>query len=192
MLLLALGLLNLVRDRGQGLLAGGLALILLAGALYMPLPVIAPAYAAVPQPKASLWLLPHKTEAAFGEAIRLRGYSVQATPDRSAVRLTLYWQATGKPDFQTTPPLPHLLDGDGQVVSQQDHSPGEDRDYPPKLWLPQDIVADLHTLSVPAGRGVEGYKYRVGLYNWSTGKQLPAQSPGQSPANFLILDPSAH
>jgi 4-amino-4-deoxy-L-arabinose transferase-like glycosyltransferase len=191
MLLLAFGLLNLVRGWGQGLLTGALALVLVAGALYMPLRVIAPAYAAVPQPKVSLWLMPHKTDVMFGDLIRLRGYDAQVVSNGSEIKLTLYWQAIKKPDFNYSA-FAHLLDASGQVISQQDHAPGEDRGYPPTFWSPDDIVADVHTLSLPAGQNLGGYRYRVGLYNWSTGQQLPALAPDQPAANFVIFDSTIH
>jgi hypothetical protein len=185
MLLLAFGLLSLVPRPQARVLAGVLTLALAAAAVYMPLRVIAPAYAGVPEAKTSLWLMPHKMNVMFGDQIRLRGYDARIEGNGATVRLTLYWEAARKPDFNYSA-FAHLLDASGQVIDQQDHAPGEDRGYPPGAWLPEDIVADTHTLSLPAGSDANGYQFRVGLYNWSTGQQLAVTSP-QPAASFVIL-----
>ncbi len=153
----------------------------------MPLRVIVPAYATAPQPKWSVWLLPHKSGATFGDQIRLAGYAARVEPGGGAVKLTLYWEALRTPDFNYSA-FAHLLDAGGQVVAQQDRAPGEDRGYPPQAWLPEDIVIDEHTLPLPPGGAGKPYKLRVGLYNWQNGQQLPVSQGGQPAGTFVLLD----
>lgn len=102
-------------------------------------------------------------------------------------RFHQHWEALRRPDFSYSA-FAHMLDGGGQVIAQQDHAPGEDRGYAPAVWQPEDIVADTHILAFPATGRPAACQFRVGLYNWSTGQQLPVVSPGQPPANFLLLD----
>lgn len=187
MLLLAFGLLSLLGRRAAAVVTGAIALVLAIGAVYMPLRVIIPAYETVVQPKWSTWFLPGKANAVFGDQLRLLGYDVRVEPDRSAVKLGLYWQAVRTPDFNYSA-FAHLLDADGQVIAEQDHAPGEQEGYPPVAWQPEDIVVDEHILALPPGGNPAGYRFRVGLYNWETGQQLPAVSAGEPAGTFVLLD----
>jgi Dolichyl-phosphate-mannose-protein mannosyltransferase len=186
-LLLALGLVTLMPQRWVPVLAAALSLVLLGVALLMPLKTIAPAYRAVPLPRWNLLTVPEKTDYLFGDMIVLRGYRTDANSDRSGVTLTLYWQALRRPDFDYSA-FTHLLDPTDQIVGQKDQAPGEDRGYPPSIWRPEDIVADRHTISLPQGYSSDSYRFRVGLYNWTTGAPVPISSDGQPVGDFVILE----
>ncbi|MEZ4622788.1 MAG: hypothetical protein R2867_45830, partial [Caldilineaceae bacterium] len=169
MILMSIGLCSWVAARWQSGVALLLSLIMLAIALYMPLGVIAPAYPMITQPKWRAWLLPHKTTYQFGDAILLRGYTVDHTDDQ--LILNLYWQALQTPDFNYSA-FVHLLDPQGNIVVQDDHAPGEREGYPPQIWQPGDIVIGRYTLPGVNANAVESYQFRVGLYNWSNGQRL--------------------
>jgi hypothetical protein len=185
-LLLALGLVALMPRRWTGVLAAALSLALLAVAILMPVKAMAPAYRTVPLPKWSLLTVPDKTDYVFGDMIALRGYRTETDRARSKVTVTLYWQALRKPDFDYSA-FTHLLDSSDQVAGQKDQAPGEDRGYPPSVWRPEDIVADPHTISLPSGNASSSYRFRVGLYNWTTGAQVPVTAEGKPIGSFVIL-----
>jgi len=186
-LFLALGLFSLMPQRRAPVVAAVLSLALLGVAVFIPLKIIEPAYRSVPLPRWSLSTLPEKTDYVFGDMIALRGYRTDTNSDRSSVTLTLYWQALRRPDFDYSAFI-HLLDRADQVIGQKDQAPGEDRGYPPSVWRPEDIIADPHTVSLPLDYAPGPYRFRVGLYNWTTGAQVPISSAGKPIGGFVLLE----
>jgi len=173
MLLLAAGLVHLLPRRRAPLLAGVLAVALALAALAVPLRVVPPAYRGVPLDKWSLWRVPVRTDLAYGDEIRLRGYALEGPGAAGALRVTLYWQALRPPERDYCAAV-HLLDASGAVLAQDDRAPGADRGYPPSLWRAEDLVAETHTLPLPPGASGEGVRVRVGLYDWASGEHLLA------------------
>jgi 4-amino-4-deoxy-L-arabinose transferase-like glycosyltransferase len=173
--LLALGLSTLVSPLQRSIrsiLLGGLVLAMAAVALLMPLTVIGPAYETPFQPKFSLWLLPNRPDVTYGDQILLKGYRVES--DGSSLTLTLVWQAQKRPDFDYSA-FVHLIDGTGQLRSQNDGAPGAAGGYLPQTWLPEDIIHDRRVLALPDD-AIPPLTLHVGLYNWSDGQRLPAVS----------------
>ena len=187
MTFLSLGVAGWLPKRKTALPITVLILVLVGTAIYMPLRVIAPAYRTITLAKSALWAVSNKTELTFGSAFRLRGYEIQPAKDDSTLTLKLYWQATGKPDFDYSA-FVHLLDESGQIVAQKDHAPGESLGYPPTSWNAEDIIADEHVLQIPPQLRPGTYRFRVGMYNWKTGEQLPVSAQGRSIGSFTILD----
>ena len=116
---------------------------------------------------------------------KLKGYAVTEKDD--SIKLTLYWQGLKRPDFNYSA-FVHLIDENDQIVTQIDHAPGEKSGYPPIAWLPGDILADKHRLVLSNDFPTKTYRFRIGLYNWVTGEQLPAYTSGNLTGNFVILD----
>ena len=187
MIFLSLGIAGWLPRRRAALPVTVLILFLVGVALYMPLRVIAPAYRTVTLAKSALWLVPNKAELTFGSAFKLRGYEIQPAKDGSTLILTLYWQAVGEPDFDYSA-FVHLLDEPGQIVAQKDHAPGESLGAPPTSWNAEDIIADEHVLQIPPQLRPGTYRFRVGMYNWQTGEQLPVSAQDRSIGSFAILD----
>ena len=186
---LSLGIAGWLPKRRTALPVTVLILVLVGAAIYMPLRVIAPAYRMTTLAKSALWLVQNKTDLVFGSAFRLRGYGIQPSEDGSTLTLKLYWQAAGKSDFDYSA-FVHLIDESGQIVAQKDHAPGESLGYPPTSWVAEDIVADEHVLQIPTQLSAGAYRFRVGMYNWQTGEQLPVSAQGHPVGNFAILDQS--
>src|SRR5262245_63369138 len=122
--LLGLGLVRALPRPGALAVLAALAVV----ALSTPWALIRPAYAAVPDPKWREWLIEQPTAYRVGAAIELVGYDVR--PDGGDLRVTLYWRALARPDFDYSA-FVHLIDRNGRIVAQQDHAPGEARGYPP-------------------------------------------------------------
>jgi hypothetical protein len=90
---------------------------------------------------------------------------------RSQGGVALRWQALRKPTRDYTV-FVHVLDGQGQLVAQQD-SPPHGGSYPTSLWDAGEVVEDVHDLSLAAGRQLE-----IGLYTFPDLRRLPVEGAG--------------
>jgi 4-amino-4-deoxy-L-arabinose transferase-like glycosyltransferase len=122
---------------------------------------------------------------AFQQGIRLRGYDLQpraAGPvvevrPGEALTLDLFWEA-GQPVAERYTVFTHLLGAAhnprtaGPVWAQHDGEPGEGR-YPTQAWLPGQVIADRHVLTVDPAAPPGEYELEVGLYLPSTLERLP-------------------
>jgi hypothetical protein len=110
----------------------------------------------------------------FENGIALLDSRVQT--DGSSLTLTLYWKAGPRPaaDAQV---FVHLLSADGQMAAQGDSPPVAGL-YPTSLWRPGQVIADVHTLPLPAG-GLSGpAQLRIGLYDLASGRRVPVTPTG--------------
>jgi len=125
--------------------------------------------------------MPFPTDIRFGGVIRLAGYALDpaAAPRGTAVRVTLYWQASGLRSADGRVFL-HLVDAKGNTVAQADGPPGSTAE-PTSTWEPGQVVTDVHTLALPATLPAGTYHLQVGLYALQTGDRLPAAGPGLAP-----------
>lgn len=98
--------------------------------------------------------------AQFGESIRLAGYTVQQTAD--ALALTLAWRAQSRPTDNYFA-FVHLVDENGAIVSQSDRIPADGL-RPTSGWRPNEVIVDVHRLSLPPDLPPSQYALRVGLY----------------------------
>jgi len=115
-------------------------------------------------------------EVAFeNEPLELKGFSISsrtASPG-GTIELTLFWQSDG-PSSRPFTVFTHLLDGDGQLVAQQDNWPVSGS-WPPTCWRAGDMIVDRYMLSIPAD--VEAGRYRLvsGLYDAANGVRVQLQ-----------------
>jgi hypothetical protein len=106
------------------------------------------------------------TSIAMGDApIGLRDW--QATPlDNGQWQITLYWQATAKPDRDYSVFVQasdrDAIDSPDAIVAQADSSAPVQGRYPTTLWSPGEIVRDDHLIAPPADRAAKIVV--VGLY----------------------------
>ena len=119
--------------------------------------------------------------ATFGEAIALAGYDLPPGPWRRGdiVPLTLFWQGLAPPeeDYQV---FVHLLDKDGQLVSQTDSVPaGGSR--PTSGWGKGEMIVDRHGLLLGDEIATGTYEVRVGMYLPATGERLPVWDAAGNP-----------
>ncbi len=164
-LLLSLGLGGWMKQRLARYTLPLLGGILLSVAAYTPGQIIAPAY----RPARTAASPEHPLDVTFGDLFHLRGYTL--TQDALAVKVTLYWEAMRRPDFDYSV-FVHLLTPSGELIGQQDHAPGSDRNYPPTAWRAGETIADVHRISLL--RAPQGpLLMRIGVYNWATGDRLP-------------------
>ncbi|MDY7076449.1 MAG: hypothetical protein SXV54_05935 [Chloroflexota bacterium] len=180
-ILLAYGVTGWVPRRWERYMAWAISLGLLGLAVYMPLCVIWPAY--LPQPTIDQVSISHPRQATFGDQFLLHGYDLEQEP--LAVTLTLYWEALRVPDFDYSV-FVHLTDQTGELLGQQDHAPGSDRNHPPTTWKPGEVIADPHR--IPLLRPIQGtLQIRVGVYNWATGERMTIFTEDEFPMGDSIL-----
>lgn len=124
----------------------------------------------------------------FGEQMVLKGVDLMAAPLTvgETIGLTLYWQVTQKPG-QLISTFVHLLDENGQMVAQSDQWPGG---LPAHLWAAGQVIADAHTLTLPADALPGPYHLAIGLYYPANGLRLPAfDANGRAHPNNQITLP---
>jgi len=97
--------------------------------------------------------------------------------DRAACRLhfDFYWQALSEMD-QLYWVFLHLVDEQGQIITQHDRGPGIRAKQPTTAWLPGEVVVDPVDLALPEDIQPGHYILRLGMY-------LPPEGP-----RLLILD----
>lgn len=117
----------------------------------------------------------HDLEICFGEEIGLVGYTIAdaTVPAGEAVKLTLYWQSSGRVpvDYHA---FVHILGPDGSLVVQGDRAAGGS--LPAGYWLPGELIEDEYSLTLPDDVPAGEYSILVGLYDWWHGTRLRAES----------------
>jgi hypothetical protein len=118
----------------------------------------------------------YRAEATFAGAIELMGYDATERP--GALEITLHWRSLEPLDADYTV-FVHLLDGDGQVIAQDDAQP-QSGAYPTSVWGAGEVIVDPHSLLLPPALPAGQYRLRVGLYRLETGQRLPVDGNGDS------------
>jgi hypothetical protein len=110
--------------------------------------------------------LDHPLKVEFDEPISLLGYNLATNGNQITVELA--WQARGEMRESYRVFL-HLLDKDGNLVSQSDGEPA-DWSRPTTGWLAGEVVVDSRTLTAP---GPGEYTLQAGLVT-EAGERLSA------------------
>lgn len=109
------------------------------------------------------------TDYRLGDAISLTGYDLERESGR--LLLTLHWSSLA-PVSRDYTVFVHLLDSDGNLVTQAD-GPPVGGDYPTSFWAPEETVVGKHVLDVD-GLSSGVYELVVGMYRVETDSRLPA------------------
>jgi hypothetical protein len=123
----------------------------------------------------------HPLDLHLGDAIRLAGYDTEIpqlgreepvhVPPGSALRFTLYWQATS--DIEAVYAVfVHLVDDRGKIYAQED-SPPRGGDFPTDEWMSGDVILDPYSLVLPRDTPPGEYSLVVGMYDPATAARLP-------------------
>ncbi|MEZ4769285.1 MAG: glycosyltransferase family 39 protein [Caldilineales bacterium] len=123
----------------------------------------------------------------FGNVIGLVGYDVPASGRAGgSLNVDLYWQALATPDRDYTVFL-HLLDGDGNIVSQSDVPPLQGR-YPTSMWVEPESLVDHQSIQLASDLAPGEYHLIAGLYDPTSGTRLSVQdAEGQAVGDFIDL-----
>ncbi len=102
----------------------------------------------------------NETAVSFADAILLRGWSLEQTPDILAV--TLVWQAQ-TPLSENYTAYVHLLDEAGELVAQLDRPPAG---YPTSDWRVGELIQDSYRVPLPPDLPPGRYTVQTGFYRW--------------------------
>ena len=173
--LLALGLLAPLPERGRRLAAAAGSMLLLALAVFLPFRYIAPAYARpfIASDGAAIGQPSHPVQITYGGKLALLGYDLTpstAVPGQE-VRLRLYWRVLSAMD-ENYSVTAQLLSGEG-LLGQDDSFPGQGRIATRRLQ-PGQYFSDTYTVQVSPTAGPPLIaRVKVGLYDGQLTK-LPA------------------
>jgi hypothetical protein len=135
-------------------------------------------------PADDVWLEP---PAAVGDVVRLLGYRLEARAARPGdrLRLTLYWEATGRPSKDYTV-FNHVVDRTERIWGQKDGQPAGGA-RPTHEWRPGDVVGDTHELVIAPDAPPGQYTVITGLYELRTLQRLAVQTGDQPASNSVAL-----
>jgi 4-amino-4-deoxy-L-arabinose transferase-like glycosyltransferase len=145
--------------------------------------------AAVPPAAASLGI-PNPLQARVGDSFIFLGYDVSQrvlNPGQSA-HVSLYWQATAKPDRDYLVST-YLVDEGGKVWPQSSRQ-ALDGDYPTSLWEAGQVVRDRFDLVVDPETPRAVYELRAGLYNEEAKSYLPVVVSSEVSSEESVLSES--
>jgi hypothetical protein len=130
------------------------------------------------------WLDP---SARLGDTIALRGFRLSSWSARAGdtVRLTLFWQATGRPPRNYTV-FNHVEDATGRIMGQMDGQPDGGR-RPTGGWHTGDIVGDTYDLEIKPDAVPGTYDLFSGMYELATQQRLPVRQAGQPASDRVVL-----
>ena len=125
----------------------------------------------------------HTVTADFAGQIRLLGYDLARTTPHE-LRLTLHWLALAAMDADYTV-FSHVLGAfnpatGGPLWAGHDGQPDGGR-YPTSVWLPGEVILDVHTLTLPADTPPGEYQLEAGFYLLATLERLPATDAAGKP-----------
>ncbi|MCP4418148.1 MAG: hypothetical protein GY805_16110, partial [Chloroflexi bacterium] len=123
----------------------------------------------------------------FGEIISLNGYSLGETVRQPGdiVEVTLFWETAVSLD-QRYKIFLHLLNSDGNIVSQRDSEPGGGLALT-TTWQPGEIVIDNHGILVPSDLPSGQYQLQLGLYEVANvDNRLPIILPDETVGSYFL------
>ncbi|MDA8218670.1 MAG: phospholipid carrier-dependent glycosyltransferase [Dehalococcoidales bacterium] len=131
---------------------------------------------------------PLSVPANFGNTAELLGYDLAPDPAAGvSLEVTLYWRCRSESD-QRYKVFVHVLSPQGSLVAQSDAEPvGGGR--PLTTWVEGEIVADGHTIPLPADLAPAAYPLEVGLYAEVDGKRLPLLGADSQEVDSRLLLP---
>ncbi len=118
----------------------------------------------------------------FGQPpiIKLYGYDLNMNEVSSGenLELTLIWRSVTDNLFTSYKVFVHLLDKEGEIVTQSDSVPLSGF-RPTTSWREGEVINDAYTLNTPVEIRSEEYTLWVGLYDPETGFRLPIYVDGE-------------
>lgn len=123
----------------------------------------------------------HRIEARFDQGVVLTGYSWSATEicNGETVSATVAWEAYGPLD-QSYTIFAHLLDADGQMITQDDGLP-RDGAYPTTFWGTGETIVDERVFTIPEGTHPGPTQLLLGFYRLEDGRRLPREAGADLP-----------
>jgi hypothetical protein len=119
--------------------------------------------------------------------IALEGFRLSSSSARAGdtVRLTLFWQATGRSNLDYTV-FTHVEDARGTIVGQKDSQPDGGR-RPTSTWRRGDVIGDVYDLAIKPDAPAGAYDLLVGMYDLATGRRLGVAGSAGTAADRVNL-----
>jgi hypothetical protein len=106
-------------------------------------------------------------------------------PTACHVHFDFYWQGLEEME-QSYYIFLHVVDEQGQIVTQHDQEPGERRKHPTTGWLPGEVITHPVDIHLPADIAPGQYTLYIGMYLPPDGPRLPVlDEEGQVVAEFV-------
>lgn len=128
------------------------------------------------------------TDVHVGESIRLIGYtlSTREVQPGSSFQLTLFWKTDRRLE-ENYVVFVHLIERDGGPVGIGDSLPNCAA-QPTPLWLPGEVILDMHDVTVDQDGRPGVSDLFIGMYDLFTGTRIPIYLSGQRmPGDTLYL-----
>jgi 4-amino-4-deoxy-L-arabinose transferase-like glycosyltransferase len=132
-------------------------------------------------------IVQHPQQALFGEALRLRGYSLGTTimDAGDMLEVILYYQVLA-PISQRYHSFVHLLTPHDLMIAQEDQMLGGTHS-PSRVWAPGETIVDRHEVPVPADATPGEYSLSVGLYDQDDKRLVVRRVDGQRLAGDQLI-----
>lgn len=121
----------------------------------------------------------------LGPGIRLNGYTIEQT--NTAINLVLYWE-TAMPLTDSYHRFVHLLDENGELISQADGTP-LDGWLPTNRWQPNVQIVEKVAINLSPDLPPGSYRLTIGMYTFPQIQRLAATDAGGSrwPNDAILL-----
>ncbi|MBN1934788.1 MAG: glycosyltransferase family 39 protein [Anaerolineae bacterium] len=123
--------------------------------------------------------------ARWGDQVALTAYRQVHFEPGTQAHLFLWWQTLRHPD-ENYNTFVHLLDADGQMITQFDHLPLSDF-YPMQAWPSGTPQRDDAPLNIPADVDLDGAWLAVGVYDRASMQRLLVTLDGEPVGGFLRI-----
>ena len=136
-------------------------------------------------------LEPRQTiDAVWDGQVALSGYRLVDVSPGSRGQVVLWWRTLRRPDRDYSA-FVHLLDGQGNKVTQYDKLPLSDF-YPMRAWPENVDQRDSYPLKIPADADFHGAWLAIGLYDARSGQRLPVVQDGMPAGEFVRVSVDAN
>ncbi len=122
-------------------------------------------------------------DAVFGEQLALTGYQALDLRPGTQAHVLLWWRTLRRPSRNYSA-FVHLVDGDGEIITQFDHLPLSDF-YPMQAWPVGVDHRDDYPLNIPADADLEGVRLAIGLYDRASSERLPVSVGGEASGDVV-------
>lgn len=124
-------------------------------------------------------------DATWDGQVALSAYRLDEFTPGSRAYVVLWWRALRHPDRDYTV-FVHLLDAEGQIITQFDKLPLSDF-YPMRAWPLNVDQRDTYPLKVPKDADLDGAWLAIGLYDHHSEQRLPVSRDGVPVGDSLRL-----
>lgn len=131
--------------------------------------------------------VPNPRQQVFASELALRGFEIPIEPvsEGSTVSVVLYWEVL-KPVSDDYTVFIHVLNKDGELVTQFDRPPGGGT-APTSTWQVGKTLRDTYPVQIPSDVPAGSLEIHVGMYTWPSLERLSVTVDGTSVGDSVRL-----